>query len=472
MKQAAFLLLLISFTLSCSKTDLPTPTPNPISTKPNPSNPVVVVTEKLDSRIISTISLNESISKGQIVYTSVLDDKNDACMNCHVSKDGYDIALFNNVDSIPFMNRVFHRALKHVSTEDAINVMNYIKSLTKNGVTPRNTTKIVYQPGNEIVTETQFANSIGLTNSSYTLNQIAAWDFTQIKVPITLPSWVDTSTLNDILPEKSLQLLKNNNLAVKTAYYQYLENPTDPNFVRFKRVVFNTLTAGEKHPGEHGYNDFKESYNTMKWLSGAYIQHIIRYKNGQFGPFNIIVDGINSDNTYESVLDPIWFAGDIARRSLDNGSIQEQLKDRDDIRSTWLYLGWIGNYGRTANFESKYIAEALISKNFQFLTQAVILKSLINRPSNVQAIYDDLKTAGRFIEPSTGNFDKCLDFMLTFILDKQSTNYQSTIVTGDDKKWSLEDLVFAKGYIEQKAGSSKSALLVKINLIIATVNAM
>jgi hypothetical protein len=232
------------------------------------------------------------------------------------------------------------------------------------------------------------------------------------------------------------------------------------------------LTAGEKHPGEHGYNDFKESYNTMKWLSSAYIQHVIRYKNNQFGPFNIFVDGRNSDNIYESVLDPIWFAGDIARRSLENGSVSTQLQDRDEIRSTWLYLGWIGNYGKTANFESKYISDALMSKNFQYLTQAVIMKSLINRPNNVQALYDDVRSAGKFIEPNTGNFDKCLDFMLSYIINKQNTNYQSTVVTGDDKKWSLEDLISAKSDIEKKAGSAKNTLINKIDQIIASVNAM
>ncbi len=457
---------------SCSKSDITTPTG---SQKPNPpasTTQVVTSTEKLDARIVNTLSLSESINRGLTVYTNSLDDKGDACMHCHVSKDGYDIALFNNTDSIPFMNRVFHRALKHVSTDDAIHVMNYIKSLTKTIVIPRNSTKDVYQPGSAVVTESQFANSIGLGNASYSFNQIDAWDFTQIKVPITLPGWVDTSTIIDILPEKPIQLLKNNNPIVKAAYQQYLSNPSDENFVRFKRVIFNTLTAGEKHPGEHGYNDFKESYNTMKWLSSAYIQHVIRYKNNQFGPFNIFVDGRNSDNIYESVLDPIWFAGDIARRSLENGSVSTQLQDRDEIRSTWLYLGWIGNYGKTANFESKYISDALMSKNFQFLTQAVIMKSLINRPNNVQALYDDVRSAGKFIEPSTGNFDKCLDFMLSYIINKQNTNYQSTVVTGDDKKWSLEDLISAKSDIEKKAGSAKNTLINKIDQIIASVNAM
>ena len=64
----------------------------------------------------------------------------------------------------------------------------------------------------KLVTESQFANSIGLGNASYSFNQIDAWDFTQIKVPITLPGWVDTSTIIDILPEKPIQLLKNKSI--------------------------------------------------------------------------------------------------------------------------------------------------------------------------------------------------------------------------------------------------------------------
>ena len=471
MKKLSLLIILAISFQACTKDDMPQITPKTTST--STVAPGELGTDsQLDSRIVNTISLKESILNGQTVYTSVLDANGNSCMSCHVSKDGYDIALFNNIDSIPFMNRTFHRALKHVSTQDAINVMNYIKSLTKGTVTPRNSIKNVYQPGAEVVTEGQFAASIGLNNSAYTLTQINSWDFTQIKVPITLPSWIDTASINDIMPDKPLQLLKNNNTNVKAAYTQYLNSPTDENFVRFKRVVFNTLTEGEKHPGEHGYSDFKESYNTMKWLSSAYIQHVIRYKGGQFGPFNIYVDGQLSDNVNESVLDPIWFAGDIARRSLDNGSVAEQLQERDDIRSTWLFLGWIGNYGRTANFETKYIAEALISKKFQYLTQAVIMKSIVNRANNTQALYDDLRSAGKNIDPNTGNFDKCLDFMLTYVNNKITTDPQGAKVTGDDKKWSLEDLNTARGSIEQKAGSSKASLLAKIDQIIAAVSAM
>ena len=470
MKKLSLLLILAISFQSCTKEDLPQITPKTTSTTVAPGE--LGTDSQLDSRIVNSVPLTESILKGQIVYTSALDANGNSCMSCHVSKDGYDIALFNNIDSIPLMNRTFHRALKHVSTQDAVNVMNYIKSLTKGTVTPRNSIKNVYQPGAEVITESQFATSIGLNNPAYTLNQVNSWDFTQIKVPITMPSWIDTNSINDVMPDKPLQLLKNNDAGVKSAYTQYLNNPTDENYVRFKRVVFNTLTEGEKHPGEHGYSDFKESYNTMKWLSSMYIQHVIRYRNGNFGTFNITVDGQSSDDTYESVLDPIWFAGDIARRSLDNGSVADQLPERNDVRSTWLFLGWIGNYGKTANFETKYIAEALISKNFQYLTQAVIMKSIVNRPNNVQALYDDLRSAGKNIDPNTGNFDKCLDFMLSYVINKINTNPAGAKVTGNDKIWSLEDLNTARGEINQKAGSSKATLLSKIDQIIAAVNAM
>jgi hypothetical protein len=462
---------------SCTKDDI-LPEPEFMQPNQNATNlPSVGVGELtgggiLDSRIVAQSSASQSIARGEIVYTSVLDDKGNSCMSCHVSKDGYDIALFNNIDSIGLMNRTFHRALKHVSTQDAIDVMNYIKSLTKGKVTPRNSLKNVYQPGADVVTEGQFATSIGLNKTSYSLGQINGWDFTQIKAPITLPAWIDTASINDIMPDKPLQLLKENNAQVKNAYTQYLNNPSDENYVRFKRTVFNNLTEGQKHPGEHGYSDFMESYNTMKWMSSMYIQHVIRYRDGKFGTFDITVDGQLSDNVYESVLDPIWFAGDIARRSLDNGSLSQQLQERDQVRSTWLYLGWIGNYGKTANFESKYISEALLSKGFQYLSQAVIMKSLVNRPNNTQALYDDLRTAGRNIDPNTGNFDKCLDFMIGYVLNKIATNPAGAKVTGDDKKWSLEDLKTARGFIEQKAGSSKESLLTRMDQIIAAVNAM
>ena len=470
MKKLSLLLVAALAFQSCSKDELSEITPVVKNSTVAPGE--LSSDSKLDSRILNSSSLKESILKGETVYTSALDGDGHSCMSCHVSKDGYDIALFNNIDSIPFMNRTFQRAIKHVSIQDASNVMNYIKSLTKGKVTPRNSIKNVYQPGAEVVTETQFAMSIGLNNPVYTTNQVNSWDFTQIKVPITLPSWIDTNSINDIMPDNPMQILKNGNVNVKNAYNQYLNTPTDENFVRFKRVVFNNLTEGQRHPGEHGYSDFKESYNTMKWMSSAYIQHVIRYKNGNFGPFNMMVDGKMSDDTYESVLDPIWFAGDIARRSLDNGSATQQLPERDEIRSTWLYLGWIGNYGKTANFETKYIAEALISKRFQYLTQAVIMKSLVNRPNNVQALYDDIKTASKDVDPNTGNYDKCLDFMLTYVDNKITTNYQGAKVIGDQKKWSLEDLETARGYINQKAGGSKTALLAKIDKIITAINAM
>ena len=52
------------------------------------------------------------------------------------------------------------------------------------------------------------------------------------------------------------------------------------------------------------------------------------------------------------------------------------------------------------------------------------MKSIVNRPDNFQAMYDDLRSAGKNIDPNTGNFDKCLDFMLTYVANT-NTNSQS-----------------------------------------------
>jgi hypothetical protein len=62
--------------------------------------------------------------------------------------------------------------------------------------------------------------------------------------------------------------------------------------------------------------------------------------------------------------------------------------------------------------------------------------------------------------------------MLTYVDNKITTNYQGARVTGSEKTWSLEDLETARGYINQKAGGSKTALLAKIDKIITAVNAM
>lgn len=442
------------------------------------SKPDLVVTsntntpDQLDSRVVS-VTLEQSIIDGKQVYMHTLDSKDNACMNCHVSRDGFDIATFNNADTIQFMNRVFQRALNHVNTKDATDVMNYIKSLTKTGVaTPRNSTSNVFQPGSVTTSEASMAVELGLTNPSYTIEQINSWDFMKIKVPIQLPAWFKIGDNTDWMPDNPLQLLKKNNPVVKSAYETYLNNPSDENFVRFKRTVFNNLAAGEIHPGEHGYADFEESYNTMRWMSSAYMQHVIRYKGGKYGPFNMIVDGKPTDSRVETIMDPIWLAGNVARRSLDNGTLATVLPNRDEIKASWLYMGWIGNYGKTITFETQYIGTALTDKGYNNLAAAVILKSIVNRPDNCLAIYDDIRSISRFVKQNSGMYEKSVDFALTFVLNKLKNSPSSMLVTGTDKKYSLEALLTTKWYIEERGGATKQELLAKLKEIDDLVSAM
>lgn len=470
MKKLLIFAVSLSILSACSKPEEVVPVadfkPELVST--NNTNP----DDQLDSRVLS-VKLEQSILDGKQVYANSLDANGNACMNCHISRDGFDIALFNNSDTIPAMNRVFHRALIHVTVKDATDVMNYIRSLSKNGtVTPKNSTQNVFQPGFETTSESAMAIELGLTNPSYTVEQINSWDFTKVKVAMKLPGWFTIENNTDWMPDRPIQLMKRGDESFKNAYKMYLDNPTDANFVRFKRIVFNTLTEAEKHPGEHGGNDFEESYNTMRWMSSAYMQHVIRYRGGKYGPFNIVVDGKPSDARYESVMDPVWLAGNTARRSLDNGTLSTVLPNRDEIKATWLYMGWIGNYGKTVTFESQYIGTALTDKGYDKLAVAVILKSMVNRPDNSLAIYDDIRSIARFTKQNSGMYEKSVDFALTYVLNKLKNSPTSMTVMGTDKKYSLEALLTTKWYIEERGGLTKADLLDKLKQIDDLVSQM
>ncbi len=470
MKKLLIFATTLSILSSCSKQEEIVPVvdfkPELVST--NNTNPA----DQLDSRVLS-VKLEQSILDGKQVYMNSLDANGNACMNCHISRDGFDIARFNNSDTIPFMNRVFHRALIHVTVKDATDVMNYIKSLTKNGTaTPINSTQNVFQPGFETTSESALGIELGLTNPSYTVEQINSWDFMKIKIPMKLPAWFTIENNTDWMPDRPIQLMKKGDESFKNSYKAYLDNPTDENFVRFKRTVFNTLTEADKHPGEHGDANFEESYNTMRWMSSAYMQHVIRYRGGKYGPFNMIVDGKPTDTRYETVMDPIWLAGNTARRSLDNGTLASQLPNRDEIKATWLYMGWVGNYGKTVTFESQYIGTALTDKGYNNLAAAVILKSMVNRPDNCLAIYDDIRSIARFVKQNSGMYEKSVDFALTFVLNKLKNSPSSMTVMGTDKKYSLEALLTTKWYIEEKGGATKQELLAKLKEIDDLVSAM
>jgi|TARA_B110000977_G_scaffold191673_1_gene264154 hypothetical protein len=76
------------------------------------------------------------------------------------------------------------------------------------------------------------------------------------------------------------------------------------------------MSEGERNPGEHGLNDFNESFDYQRWMATLYMQHVINPNSDlEFGEE---LSGYDLGNF--SLSDGIWDVGNIARRRQDNGS--------------------------------------------------------------------------------------------------------------------------------------------------------
>ena len=398
-------------------------------------------------------------NRGKSVYMFSKDTEGKTCMQCHFSDDGYDLAVFTK--TIDFENQVFDRAFQHVSEQDALDVTAYIKSL-RDTYTDR-LDNVVFQPGNSTVSEYVFSQSFDFDNLS--VSEINSWDFKHIKVPFQLPLWMIDGSNRDWMPDEPIQLLLNNNSACEAAYQNYLSHPSDQNWVRMKRVFWNQLTEGQIHPGEHGEHDFQESFNTMRWLSISYMQHVMLHRNKEWGTFDIVVDGVESDGNIESVLDPVWFVGNTVRRSRDNGDETTQIDNLIENGAEWMYMGFIGNYGKTTTFESKYLLNELDNYGFKYVATVSGLKMIVNRPNNTMAVYEDIESLVTHSHPSILN--KVSSFSLDYVLDRLQNNYQEMVIyDGQTRVWTLESLNRAKTKLQTTSDVNK------INQIISYIEAM
>ena len=122
-------------------------------------------------------------------------------------------------------------------------------------------------------------------------------------------------------------------------------------------------------------------------MTTLYFQHAIDPGNDfDFG------DELSSDIASFSIADALWDAGNVARRSQDNGDGTQEIPNRLQNELGWLYLGWLTNYGARNSFETQYLGTALKDYGEQHLATLVILKSLLSRSdhSHSQLIYDDI----------------------------------------------------------------------------------
>lgn len=436
MKKYLTIVLLITV-FACSKNDSSSITPNLNPTATTPTNTSQTITDKINQLGDPTKGLN--------IYLNVLDNNKRACVNCHISVDGFDIMHFGKIDPLQQDSIIIERAVfnpknntGHISLENAYHIAAYFKQLAKtNNIVPNGNPPIIPIPRG------QNPNQVWNGSTSLTENQINTWNFRDnININFSFPKWFSGDQFNDkanenldFIPEIDLLTAKEG--AIRTAFDKYLKNPTKFELKNVLLAVQNTLTEGEKNPGEHGFNDFITAFDYARWKAVLYFQHI-RKRNSDlnFG------EEIDADISDFSLADALWDVGNIARRSQDNGSNVGNGKEIDNRLQNevqWLYLGWLTNFGKRNSFETQYIGAALKDYGEQDLASLVILKSLVSRSDHSQLLYDDVYSMS-FITSDNKVYES-LQFGLNYLLNGiKLGNPRFKLLKPDQIKNSLDNL--------------------------------
>lgn len=426
------------FALSCSKTDTTTIIPS----NNNTGSTTSVATAQT---ITDKINQLGDPSKGLNIYLTVLDNNKRACVNCHLSTDGFDIMFFGKIDPLQQDSIIIDRAVfnpknntGHISLENAYHIAAYFKQLAKNNnIVPNGNPPIIPVPRG------QNPNQVWSGNTALTENQIKAWNFRDnINISFSFPKWFAGDQFNDksndnldFIPEIDLLTAKEG--AIRIAFDKYLKSPTKFELKNVLLAVQNTLTDGEENPGEHGYNDFVTSFDYARWKAVMYFQHI-RKRNSDlnFG------EEIDADISEFSLADALWEVGNIARRSQDNGSNVGNGKEIDNRllnEVQWLYLGWLTNYGKRNSFETQYIGSALKDYGEQDLASMVILRSLVSRSDHSQLLYDDVYSMSYIT--SDNKVYESLQFGLNYLINGiKSGNQRFKLLKADQIKNSLDNI--------------------------------
>ena len=422
MKTSLYFLAITLWITSCSKEEIAPLTPS--------QSPAELISIQVDSK-------GDPV-KGLDAYLHRLDKNNRACVTCHLSPSGFDIIAFGKTnpylqDSIIIQRATFNESNQkgHVSIADAYHIAAYLKKLGKEKSIQPNNNGFVYKRPQGLNPGQVWNGQISLTKGI-----IQSWNFrTGINIGFDFPSWFSGNEFNsqadenlDFLPE--VDLLTKKEGALRLAFDNYQKNPNKYNLRDLIRTSYQVCTEGEINPGEHGYNDFSTAFDFARWKATLYMQHVLAPGSDlQFG------EEIDQDLSNFSMADAIWDVGNVARRSQDNGSNinnGKEIENRLRNETSWLYLGWLTNYGKRNSFETQYLGSALKDFGDQDLASLVILKSIVNRSDHSLQIYDDLfsmsyLTSDRMLYES-------LRFGLNYVTEGLKLNDRHFFLTNSDNK--------------------------------------
>ena len=303
-----------------------------------------------------------------------------SCSMCHASRDGFDLAMFGFTDTT-----IIRRAVKHVDTATARNIVAYIRTVQA----PSEPEKLrLFQAGGApLPGDLEFALALfgrDAWPAELTTAGLRAIDPRTVRIAARLPIWSDEATNLDWMPDDPLPpaILDFNGGLAAGAIAGYRAVPTRDNLLR----AVNALRAADRTAANPGAPclledstrvDYGRCFQVRRWTSTLVALHILR--NG-------------GDNGLGAEVHDVWWdVGNAARRSRADPTVPVANPVENWV--AWMFLGW--------SFDPSQHASVYTGGGFRQLglirhATFIALRSQVARPPNSMSPYDDLVNAVRF----------------------------------------------------------------------------
>jgi hypothetical protein len=266
-----------------------------------------------------------------------------SCQSCHTHDKPIDMETFDFPDTA-----IVRRAMNHVDTTTALDIVEFKKTLGAGG--PLTRTTVIYQPGTPataVANDSLFAVALWGADewrASITRDSLLATHIKDVRIPITLPLWSDEATAYDWVPgtgpfNGQLRSGVLNSALVQNALAQYRANPTIQNAGNLAGKISNSA-HNEAIP------DAPCVYNASNWqtrfdstAAQACADHLkwganLMYQTG-------VASGLHPDTIIKRSEGVWWETGHMFHKAQQRG---RNIELRSLQTCAWIYLGslWTG----------------------------------------------------------------------------------------------------------------------------------
>jgi hypothetical protein len=302
----------------------------------------------------------------------------ESCSGCHASRDGFDLRTFGFTDTT-----IIRRAVKHVDSATARNIVAYIHTLN---APPKEQMLRLFQPrGATIASDVDFAIGVFGRDAwpEITTAQLAAINPRDVQITVKLPVWADETSNMDWMPDTPLPegVLNYSGGLAAGAIAGYRAAPTKENLVRAVNALKSAERATANASAPCLLEDtlrvkYRECFEVRRWTSTLVALYMLH--NGM-------------DLNLGDVHDIWWDVGNAARKSRADRSVP--IANPEQNWAAWMYLGWSFD---PSKHSSSYLGGAFRQLGFNRQATFVALRSEIARPKNSMSIYEDAVNAVKF----------------------------------------------------------------------------